>query len=126
VPLPFSIIKYPREHLDLVYLLPPINMSRVNLLVVSGLRGFQILFAVVVLGLSVTLIKGHTTIEDSRVKTGPPPMLSLSVAIGAVTLVAAIASLAIAWTNCLREYIELVIDVTIVVVNMVGGTVCCR
>lgn len=97
-------------------------MPRVKLLVAFGLRGFQMLFAVVVLGLSVTLIKGHTTFEDSRVKTGPPPMLSSSVAIGAVTLIAAVASLSIAWTNCLREYIELVIHVIIVVVNMVGGT----
>jgi hypothetical protein len=52
-----------------------------------------------------------------------PWTLSLATAIGALSLVAAVFSLVIAWTNLLREYIEMVVDVIVVVANMVGGVV---
>jgi hypothetical protein len=47
----------------------------------------------------------------------------LSAAIGAITLVTTIFNLIIAWTNFLQDYIEMAVDVVIIVANMAGGTV---
>ena len=92
-----------------------------NLLVSSVLRGAQMLFGIIVLGLSVTLIKDQ---NDHGDYPGPwssaPVALTLSAAIGALSLAAAILSLTIAWTDCLREYIEMLVDVIVVVANVVG------
>lgn len=97
---------------------------KVDLFVSSGLRGFQMLFAVVVLGLSVTLIKGHYDSHKTLPLPAAPFVLPLSAAIGAITFVAAIFNLAIAWTNFLRDYVEMLVDMVIIVANMAAGTVC--
>jgi len=99
-----------------------------NLLTISILRAFQMLFGIVVLGLSVTLIKDHNNHDydhdSDHTYSAVPLILPIGAAIGALTLVAAVFSIAIAWTNFLREYIEMLVDVVIVVMNIVGGTVC--
>lgn len=98
--------------------------SRFNLLSSSGLRGLQMLFGIVVLGLSITLIKGQSKRwDDGRTAPAPPTILPLAAAIGAVSLAAAIFSLVIAWTNLLREYIEMAVDVVVILLNIVGGVV---
>ncbi|KAF1913975.1 marvel domain-containing protein [Ampelomyces quisqualis] len=99
---------------------------KLNLLCGSGLRGLQVVFALVVLGLSATLIKTHGTSGEGywRYKTsGIPPTLSLATAVGAVTLIAGIFNLVVAWTELLREYVEILIDLVIMVANVVCGTV---
>jgi hypothetical protein len=97
--------------------------SKLNLLVSSVLRGFQTLFAIIVLGLSVTLVKDHNNHDEHEGYPGPPAILPLAAAIGALSLVAAVFSLAIAWTDFLREYIEMLVDLVVIMANIVGGTV---
>jgi len=101
--------------------------SKINLFSSSALRGMQMLLGVVVLGLSVTLINGHNQgWKNQGNAPAPPSILPLAAAIGAVSLVAAIFSLVIAWTNFLREYIEMAVDVAVILLNIVGGVVSCR
>jgi hypothetical protein len=102
----------------------PTMASKLNLLASSVFRGLQMLFAVVVVGLSVTLVKNHNNHNDHEGYPGPPIILPLATALGALSLVAAVLSLAIAWTNFLREYIEMLVDVVVIMANIVGGTVC--
>jgi hypothetical protein len=97
--------------------------SRVNIFASTVLRGLQMLFSLVVIGLSVTLVKNHNNHGGEEGYPGPPTILPLSTGIGALSLVAAVFSLAIAWTNCLREYIEMVVDVVVIAANVVAGTV---
>jgi hypothetical protein len=99
--------------------------EKLNLFSGSVLRGFQMLFSIVVLGLSVTLVKTYAGGWPKQTEERPsaPWTLSLATAIGALSLVAAVFSLVVAWTNLLREYIEMVVDVIVVVANMVGGVV---
>jgi hypothetical protein len=65
--------------------------ERPNLLGSLALRGFQMLFAIVVLGLSVTSVKdqkhGWAGIEHAPL---PPTTLSLATGVGALSLVAAV------------------------------------
>jgi hypothetical protein len=103
--------------------------SKLNLLGSSVLRGVQMLFGIVVLGLSVTLIRDHNrapTQSGWETYTFPkaPIILSLVAAIGGVSFAAAVFSLVVAWTNLLREYIEMVVDIIVIIANVVGGTVC--
>ncbi|KAF2032181.1 hypothetical protein EK21DRAFT_110129 [Setomelanomma holmii] len=100
-------------------------INKCNIIISSALRALQILFAVVVLGLSVTLVKDHNNhggYGDAG-WSSVPTILPLAAGIGAISLAAAILSLAIAWTNFLREYIEMLVDVVVIVVNIVGGTI---
>ncbi|KAH7078887.1 marvel domain-containing protein [Paraphoma chrysanthemicola] len=97
-------------------------IHKFNILTSSVLRGFQILFAIV-LGLSVTLVKDHNDHGGATDFPSAPAILPISTGIGAISLVAAVLSLAIAWTSFLREYIEMLVDVVIVMINIVGGTI---
>lgn len=101
--------------------------AHAGLVVTSALRGFQMLLAIVVLGLSVNLIKDHNnhvlTNDYDYTYSPAPTVLSISAAIGGVTLVAVALNLVVAWTGCLREYIELLVDVILVVANLIGGIV---
>ena len=98
--------------------------SKCNLLVSSALRGSQALFAIVVLGLSVTLVKDHNNHDGIQGYPNVPTILPLAAAIGSLTLVAAVFSAVVAWTNFLREYMEMLVDAVIALANIVGGTVC--
>jgi hypothetical protein len=97
----------------------------------SLLRGLQILFALVVLGLSATLVTTHnrTAVEYSKNNeegvtfSRAPASWYLAAAIGALSLVAAVFNLCISWTEFLREYVEMFVDVVVFVANIIGGTV---
>jgi hypothetical protein len=100
--------------------------SKINLLASSALRGLQMLFGIVVLGLSVTLAKDHydhRNWDDRYGISKAPFILSLAAAIGGLSLVAAVFNLAIAWMEFLKGYIEMIVDVIIIVANVVGGSV---
>jgi hypothetical protein len=101
----------------------PTMPSRVNIFASTALRGLQILFSHIVIGLSVTLVKNHNNHGGEEGYPGPPTILPLSTGIGTLSLVAAVFSLAIAWTNCLREYIEMMVDMVVIAANVVAGTV---
>ncbi|KAH4608101.1 hypothetical protein HBH82_085900 [Parastagonospora nodorum] len=101
--------------------------SKLNLLSSSVLRGLQMLFGIVILGLSITLIKSQRKAWEGSaldiIAPAPPTILPLAAAIGAISLAAAVFSLVIAWTNILREYIEMLVDVVVIMLNMVGGVI---
>ena len=87
------------------------------------LRGIQSLLGFIVLGLSVTLFKDHNDPNGVSGFTAAPLILPLSAAIGAFTLVAAVFNTLIAWTEFLKEHIQMLVDVVIIMVNLIGGTV---
>jgi hypothetical protein len=99
---------------------------KLNLISSSALRGLQMLFSIVVLGLSVTLTKTYTLGADTETYSNfrTPRSLTLATAVGGLSLIATIFSIVVAWTDCLREYIEMLVDVVIILANMVAGTVC--
>jgi hypothetical protein len=100
--------------------------SKLNLVSTSLLRGFQMLFAIVVIGLSTTLLKNYTHGHDipSRAPTSPyPHIMPVAIIVGSLSLAAAVFNLVIAWTQFLREYIEMLIDVVVIFVNIVAGAV---
>jgi uncharacterized membrane protein len=104
--------------------------AKTSLLTCSLLRGLQILFAIVVLGISATLVKTHNSVADAERKaqngatfSKAPAILSLFVAIGAFSLIAAVFNLCISWTEFLREYVEMFVDLVVILANAVGGMV---
>jgi hypothetical protein len=97
---------------------------KLNLVTSSVLRGFQMLFASVVIGLSVTLSKTYNNQYAFDAYTRPPTLLLLCTAVGGLSLVAAIFNFVVAWTECLREYIEMLVDIVVILANLVTGTVC--
>lgn len=103
-------------------------MKDKTVLVSTVLCGFQMLFSIVVLGLSVTLTKDHynrpyDSYVDISKASGAPTILPLRAGIGAVTIVAVILNCAIEWTDFLRRYINMVVDVIVILINVVGGIV---
>jgi ABC-type phosphate transport system permease subunit len=107
-------------------------MRSKNLICSSVLRSLQMLFAIVVLTLSTTLLKNHNDPLaltkkfirwDEKSETKAPAVLPLAVAVGSLSLVTAVFSLAIAWTNFLREYMEMLIDLVVMIANIVVGIV---
>jgi hypothetical protein len=89
----------------------------VSSIVNFALRGFQALFAIVVLGLSITLIRGH---EWGSL----PASLGFGAFVGGISLVAALIGLAATWVEFLGGLIGLVIDGVIALINIAGGVVC--
>ena len=90
----------------------------------SILRGLQSLLAIVVLGLSVTLIKGHNP-DHYKDLSGVPKLLFLAACIGGLTLAGAITGFVLACTEFLRGYFEVLIDIVVLLANLVGGVVSC-
>jgi hypothetical protein len=86
------------------------------------------LFALVVLGLSATLVAKHNdgikqnSTEHQQI-SGVPMVLVLATTIGVLSLVTAIFNLIIAWTEVLREHVEILVDLVVMVANVVCGTV---
>lgn len=80
------------------------------------LRGFQILFGIVVLGLSITLIRGHNV-------GSLPSSLGFSAFTGGITIVAALLGLAATWFSFLEGIIGIAIDGLVTLINLVGGIV---
>ena len=81
------------------------------------LRGFQTLFAAVILGLSVSLVKGQWE------GTKPPITLQYAAFVGGITLVAAVVGLASEWVTALQGKIGFIIDGVMTVVNLAGEVV---
>jgi hypothetical protein len=101
---------------------------KLNLLCSTALRSIQVLFALVVIGLSATLVAKHNggvkSMSDvNKQFSGVPMVLVMATITGVLSLVAAMFNLFIAWTDMLREYIEILVDLIVMVGNVVCGTV---
>ncbi|KAF2747522.1 hypothetical protein M011DRAFT_423197, partial [Sporormia fimetaria CBS 119925] len=78
------------------------------------LRGTQILFAIVIIGLSVDLIRGH--------KVGSlPNSLGFSAFVGGLSILAGILGLAATWIDGLNSLVGVGIDAIVALVNIAGG-----
>ncbi|KAF2032180.1 hypothetical protein EK21DRAFT_61429 [Setomelanomma holmii] len=81
-----------------------------------ALRAFQFLFGIVILGLSVTLIRGHHWGDF-------PSSLGFSVFVAGVTILASIIGFCATWVSFLEGIVGLAIDVLIALINIAGGIV---
>jgi hypothetical protein len=80
------------------------------------LRALQFLFGIVILGLSVTLIRGHHW-------GALPSSLGYAVFVGGVTIVASLVGVAATWVTVLEGIVGLAIDAVVAVLNVAGGIV---
>ncbi|KAF1933943.1 uncharacterized protein M421DRAFT_414991 [Didymella exigua CBS 183.55] len=84
-----------------------------------AIRSIQALFAIVVFGLSCSLIKGH--------KLGDlPSTLGFVAFIGGVSFVGALLGVAAHWLQMLQGKVGLLIDTGMCGLNIAGGIVRCR
>jgi hypothetical protein len=83
------------------------------------IRGFQILFAAVVLGLSVGMINGQWSGLNS------PISLRYTAFVGGITFLAGIIGIAAEWVSVLQGMVGLIIDGLITLFNIAGGVVRC-
>ena len=92
-------------------------------LVSFALRGFQVIFAAVVLGLSVSLIRdqGYKFGTDERYSS--PIILRFAAFVGGLTLLTAFVSIAAEFVSALQGKILFVIDAIITLINVAGGIV---
>lgn len=84
-----------------------------------ALRGVQALFGIIVLGLSVTLIRGHHW-------GSLPAGLGYGAFVGGLSFVAAFIGLAATWFDFLGGMVGLVIDGVVALLNLAGGVVSIR
>ncbi|KAF2270814.1 hypothetical protein CC78DRAFT_527811 [Lojkania enalia] len=82
--------------------------------VALSLRGFQVLFAIVVLGVTATLLKG-------QVYGAPPATLSFTAFAGAVSLIGAFVGIAGNWMEMLRGIIIFAVDGVLTLINLAAG-----
>lgn len=94
-------------------------MSSGSPLVNFVLRGFQLVFASVVLGLSVSLVRGQMPGSNS------PISLRYCSFVGGLTFIAAIIGIAAEWVSALQGKVGLLIDGVVTLVNVAGGVVRC-
>jgi hypothetical protein len=88
-----------------------------NAPIVDGiLRTFQFLFGVVILGLSVTLIRGHQWGDL-------PSTLGYAAFLGGITIIAALVGVAAYWIHFLEGIVGAAIDVIVALLNIAGGIV---
>lgn len=80
------------------------------------LRAFQALFGIVILGLAVTLIRGH---EWGNL----PSSLGYAAFVGGITILAALIGIAAVWLEFLDGIIGLAVDGLVAVLNIAGGIV---
>ena len=83
---------------------------------IIGLRGFQLLFSFVIIGLSVTLMKGHK-IGDAPVTT------TYSIFTGAFGAITAVVCLAALWVDAIKGIIVMAIDALTALFYIAGGIV---
>jgi hypothetical protein len=95
-------------------------MSSGSPLVNFVLRGFQLVFASVVLGLSVSLVRGQAEGSNS------PISLRYASFVGGLTFIAAIIGIAGEWVSVLQGKVGLLIDGIVTLVNVAGGVVRCN
>ncbi|KAF1958588.1 hypothetical protein CC80DRAFT_15101 [Byssothecium circinans] len=80
------------------------------------IRGAQIVFAVIVTGLSINLAHGH--------EWGSAPFVLGYVSfVGCITLLGALAGLAAMWVDFLQGVIGMALDGLILILNLAGGVV---
>jgi hypothetical protein len=80
------------------------------------LRAFQFLFGIVILGLCVTLIRGHHW-------GGLPASLGYGAFVGGVTILAALVGIAAVWLEFLDGIVGLAVDALAALLNLAGGVV---
>ncbi|KAH6620059.1 marvel domain-containing protein [Boeremia exigua] len=90
-------------------------MASTNPVITFAVRGTQVLFAMVVFGLSTTLIKGH---HYGKI----PSTLSFVAFVGAVSIIAALLGVASHWMHVLQGRVGVIIDAVVAVLNAAGGT----
>ncbi|KAF2795697.1 hypothetical protein K505DRAFT_348446 [Melanomma pulvis-pyrius CBS 109.77] len=87
-----------------------------NAIITLALRGAQLLFSVVVLGLSVSLIRDH--------KYGSLPVpLGYAAFVGGITVLGAFIGIASAWVELLQGIIGAGIDAFLLLINVAGGII---
>ena len=91
-------------------------MAIANPLLNFVVRGFQALFGIVVLGISVSLIRGHHW-------GGLPASLGFSAFVGGVTILGAVIGVAGLFFSFLDGMIGLIVDGAVAVINAAGGIV---
>lgn len=79
-------------------------------------RGFQALFGIVVLGISISLIRGHHW-------GSLPSTLGFSAFVGGITILGAALGLAGVFFSSLDGMISIVADTAVTIINVAGGTV---
>jgi hypothetical protein len=84
-----------------------------------AIRGFQILFAAVVLGLSVGMIRGQWEGLNS------PISLRYTAFVGGVSFLGGVIGIATEWISVLQGMVGLIIDGLITLLNIAGGVVRC-
>lgn len=95
---------------------------RINIMAIANpllnfvVRGFQALFGIVVLGISVSLIRGHHW-------GGLPASLGFSAFVGGVTILGAALGVAGLFFSFLDGMIGLIVDGVVAVINAAGGIV---
>lgn len=91
-------------------------MASTSPIITFAFRGTQALFAIIVCGLSTTLIKGH--------KFGSlPSTLGFIAFVGGISLVAALLGIASHWVKVLQGKAGILVDVVIAGLNVAGGVV---
>jgi hypothetical protein len=112
----FVAIRYP-QHTHVRLVLQPINnMAIANPLLNIVVRGFQVLFGIVVLGISVALIRGHHW-------GSLPATLGFSAFVGGVTILGAAFGVAALFFSVLDGMLGLIIDTVVALINVAGGIV---
>jgi len=91
-------------------------MAIANPLLNFVVRGFQALFGIVVLGISVSLIRGHHW-------GGLPASLGFSAFVGGVTILGAALGVAGLFFSFLDGMVGLIVDGVVAVINAAGGIV---
>jgi hypothetical protein len=81
-----------------------------------ALRAFQALFGIVILGLSVTLIRGHHW-------GNLPSSIGYAAFVGGVTILAALVGVAATWVSFLEGVVGLAVDGIVAILNIAGGIV---
>jgi hypothetical protein len=94
-------------------------MSTISPVLTFAIRGTQALFAVVVFGLSTSLIKGHHA-------GSLPATLGFLAFVGGMSIVGALLGVATQWLSVLQGQIGMLIDAIIAGINMAGGIVSMR
>lgn len=84
-----------------------------------AIRGCQIIFAAIILGLSVGLVRGQK--ED----LSSPISLKYAAFVGAVSFIAGIFGIAAEFVSALQGKISMIIDGLITLINIAGGVVRC-
>jgi hypothetical protein len=94
-------------------------MAIANQLLNFVVRGFQALFGIVVLGISVSLIRGHHW-------GSLPASLGFSAFVGGVTILGAAIGVAGLFFSFLDGMIGIIVDAVVAVINAAGGIVSAR